>query len=272
MPNLPSLARRARSHIAQRRHAASFAAALDVQPRDDLLAVGDLNYGGYVLPTSLLGQDSVCYLAGTGEDISFDLSVIARFGCQVHSLDPVPRAAQHVAVAAAYEKRLIFHPVALWSADQELTFYAPRESGYVSQSATNLYDTAPDFTAPARAVSSLMAELGHDHIDLLKISAEGSEYEIVDHVIDQGLDVRVLCVEYAQPAPVERVQVSIERLRAAGYVLVAASVRTWNWKLTFVGPTVPGPEASAPSDERQEARPHGGRTRSGARSAADRVT
>ena len=91
MPNPASLARRARSHIVQRRHAARFAAGLDVSPRDDLLEVGDLNYGGYILPTLLLSQDSVCYLAGTGEDISFDLSVIARFGCEVHSLDPVPR-------------------------------------------------------------------------------------------------------------------------------------------------------------------------------------
>jgi FkbM family methyltransferase len=237
-----------------------------------MLEVGDLNYGGYVLPTSLLGEGSVCYLAGTGEDISFDLSLIARFGCEVHALDPVPRAAQYVATAAAHEKRLVFHPVALWSTDQELTFHAPRESGYVSQSAINLHDTVPDFTAPARAVSSLMAELGHDHIDLLKISAEGSEYEILDHVIDQELDVRVLCVEYAQPAPVERVEGSIERLRAAGFVLVAGSVRTWNWKLTFVGPTVPERDASAPRDTRQDASRHGGRARSAARSAADRVT
>jgi FkbM family methyltransferase len=271
MPNLVALARRARSHIIQRRHASTFAADLDVSPRDDLLEVGDLGYGGYVLPTSLLGQDSVCYLAGTGEDISFDLSVIARFGCEVHSLDPVPRAARHVAVAAAYEKRLVFHPVALWSEDKELTFYAPREDGYVSQSATNLYETAPDFTAPARAVTSLMAELGHDHIDLLKISAEGSEYEILDHVVDQAIDVRILCVEYAQPAPVERVRSSIERLREAGFELVAASVRTWNWKLTFVGPTVRGGDASS-SDARREARPHGGRMRTGGRSTADRLT
>jgi FkbM family methyltransferase len=267
LPNPASLARRARSHIVQRRHAASFAAGLDVSPRDDLLEVGDLNYGGYILPTSLLSQDSVCYLAGTGEDISFDLSVIARFGCEVHSLDPVPRAARHVAVAAAYEKRLVFHPVALWSTDQDLTFYAPRESGYVSQSATNLYDTAPDFTAAARAVSSLMAELGHDQIDLLKVSAEGSEYEIVDHVIDQQLDVRTLCVEYAQPAPVERVQRSLARLRAAGFVLVAASVRTWNWKLTFVGPKVGDAESRDGSRATEHTSAHG-RRRSVHRSGA----
>ena len=238
MPNLPTVIRRGRAHIAQRRRAAGFAASLDSRPREDLICLGDLNYGGYMLPESLLGEDSICYLAGTGEDISFDLGVIARFGCRVYALDPVPRAAEHVAVAAAHEPRLVFQPVALWSRDETLTFHAPREDGYVSQSAVNLHDTPVDFSAPARSVESLMAEHGHDHVDLLKISAEGSEYEIVDHVVKSGVDVRVLCVEYAQPAPTERVEASVASLQHAGYELVAASVRTWNWKLTFVGPGV----------------------------------
>ena len=45
----------------------------------------------------------------------------------------------------------------------------------------------------------------------------------------------------AKPAPplsaaAERAQDSVKTLQGAGYKLVAASVRTWNWKLTFVGP------------------------------------
>jgi FkbM family methyltransferase len=236
MLNLTTVLRRGRAHLTQRRRSAGFAARLHTTPRSDLIAVGDLGYGGYLLPSSLLGPESVCYLAGTGEDISFDLGVIARFGCNVHALDPVPRAAEHVAVAAAHEQRFQFLPVALWSEDTTLTFHAPRESGYVSQSAVNLHDTTPDFQAPARSVASLMQELGHDHVDLLKVSAEGSEYEILEHVAASGIDVRVLCVEYAQPAAAQHAQDSVNMLKRAGYVLVAASVRTWNWKLTFVGP------------------------------------
>lgn len=204
--------------------------------RPDLIEVGTLNYGGYLLPASLLGPESVCYLAGTGEDISFDLGIIARFGCTVYALDPVPRAASYVAAAAAYEPRLKFRPVALWSSDTDLTFHAPREDGYVSQSAINLYGTAPEFSAPARSIASLMAELGHDHLDLLKISAEGAEYEILDHMMASEIDVRILCVEYAQPAPSETALASVRALQRAGYVLVGTSTRVWNWKLTFVGP------------------------------------
>jgi len=46
-----------------------------------------------------------------------------------------------------------------------------------------------------------MKELKHDHIDLLKVSAEGSEFEIVNHVLDEQIPVSILCVEIAQPAP-----------------------------------------------------------------------
>ena len=118
----------------------------------------------------------------------------------MHSYDPVPRAAAFVAEAAAHEPRLIFAPYALWSRDETLTFHEPRQEGYVSQSAVNLHDTPPAFDAPARSVASLLAELGADHVDLLKISAEGSEYEILDHILAAAIDVRVLCVEYAQPS------------------------------------------------------------------------
>ena len=137
------------AHISLSGGAPQLRGQLDTDPRDDLIAVGDLGYGGYLLPESLLGADSVCYLAGTGEDISFDLGVIARFGCRVHSLDPVPRAAEHVAVAAAHEPRLVFHAGGALVPRRDLTFHAPREEGYVSQSAMNLHDTEPDFSAPA---------------------------------------------------------------------------------------------------------------------------
>ena len=136
----------------------------------------------------------------------------------------------------AYEPRLKFRAVALWSSDTDLTFHAPREDGYVSQSAINLYGTAPDFRAPARSIASLMAELGHDHLDLLKISAEGAEYEILDHMLASEIDVRVLCVEYAQPAPSDAALASVRALERAGYLLVGTSTRVWNWKLTFVRP------------------------------------
>jgi FkbM family methyltransferase len=213
----------------------TFARWLRTVPRSDLVTIGDLGYGGWTVPADLLGVDSVCYLAGVGEDVTFDLGLIARFGCSVDAFDPVPEAAAHVAAAARHEPRLRFHPVGLWSSDTTLRFSEPRAAGFVSRSATDMHGTGGGLELDVRSVRSVMDEFGHERIDLLKLSAEGSEYEILDHVLDEGLDVRILCVEYAQPAP-EPAMVgrSVDKLADGGFDVVAASVLAWNWKLCFL--------------------------------------
>ncbi len=52
-------------------------------------------------------------------------------------------------------------------------------------------------------------------------------------VLAKGLPVAVLCVEFAQPAPLDKVRGQIDTLEAADYKLVQASLLPFNWKLTF---------------------------------------
>jgi FkbM family methyltransferase len=228
-----SLPERALRAVRQRARTQAFGRDLTVTPRDDVVGMG-LPYGRWAVPASLIDADSACYLAGIGKDISFDLGLIARFGCTVHAFDPVPEAIAYARAAAAAEPRFVLHPAGLWSQDGSLRFYDHREPGFVSHSATDMHDTGTYFEAPVRSVASLMREFGHDHVDLLKLSVEGSEYEIVGNVLDQQLDVRVLCVEFAQPAPRRPIDAAVARLRAAGYELVEASLPPWGWKLTFM--------------------------------------
>lgn len=197
-------------------------------------------YGGYPVPSSLLDDRSICYLAGTGEDISFDLALIERFGCEVYAFDPVPNAAAYVERTAAEEPRHRFTAVGLWSSDTTLTFHAPPQAGFVSHSATNIQNTEAAFQATVRSVASLMEELGHEHLDLLKISAEGAEFEILDHTFTAGIQAQILCIEFAQPASLERVLAYGRRLQSAGYQLVGAG--QWRqWKLTFARPRTAAP-------------------------------
>lgn len=204
-----------------------------VEARDDLVSLGS-SYGGWTVAADLLSDDSVCYLAGTGTDISFDLALIARFGCKVHAFDPVPAARKYVEQAARFEPRLVFHPVGLWACDTTLHFHAPEDPSWVSHSATNLKGTSRAFEATVRGVPSLMDELGHGRLDLLKVSAEGSEYEILDGTLSGGLRPRTICVEFAQPTPMKRVRAQCEHVKNAGYDLVRANIHPWNWKLSFI--------------------------------------
>jgi hypothetical protein len=120
-----------------------------------------------------------------------------------------------------------------------LTFHAPEDPDHVSHSTTNLKGTEPAFDAQGRSLPSLMRELSHDRLDLLKVSAEGAEYEIVDNALSAGVPFDVLCVEYAQPAPLGPILDSCRRLSEAGY----EPVYRQGFKLTFMRPT--GPRRSA---------------------------
>ena len=61
---------------------------------DNLLRIGT-TYGGWTIPTNLLSEKSICYLAGAGEDISFDVGLVEKFRCQVYIFDSTPRAKIH---------------------------------------------------------------------------------------------------------------------------------------------------------------------------------
>ncbi len=233
MPShLISPVRRVGRAVTQRLKTWRLGRSLTVVPHGDMVKIGT-TYGGWSIPADRLGPESVCYLAGLGQDASFDLGVIERFGCAVLAFDPVPEASRYAGTVSAREPRFDFRPVGLWSADGTLRFYENAEPGFVSRSATNMHGTSEYTEAQVRAVDSLMAELGHQRVDLLKLSVEGSEYEIVDDLLAKRLPVGVLCVEFSQPAPIKPVLERVRALQAANLQLVASILQPSCWKLTF---------------------------------------
>ena len=209
---------------------------LPVKPRADIEKLGT-SYGGWKVPTSLLDADSICYLVGVGEDISFDLALIERFGCTVDAFDPTPRAIEYIDVQGLETSDYRFHPVGLWSEDSIQRFYEPSNPEHVSHSIVNLQQTSGYFKASVRRLSSMMKELGHAHLDLLKIDIEGAEYAVLQSLLDDGLDITTICVEFDQPTPLRKMMGMVKRLREARYDLVAID----GWNMTFIRP----PEAGA---------------------------
>ncbi len=189
-------------------------------------------YGGWIVPGHVLNRSSVCYCAGVGEDITFDLSLIESYGCDVFAFDPTPRAVEHVKNTAVGIERYHFSPIGLWDEETALKFYAPKNSQHVSHSALNLQGTSEYFEADCKPVSVLMRENGHDRLDLLKLDIEGAEYRVVDSLLRDEIDLRVLCVEYDeahQPLDKgyrERIAESARKLEDAGFRLISVDGRS----------------------------------------------
>jgi FkbM family methyltransferase len=196
--------------------------------RDDLVRLGT-DYGGWWVPESLLGPSSICYCGGVGTDISFDLGLIERFGSRVWGIDPTPRSGEWIA-KQRLDPRFTFVPVGLSGAAGELRFYAPQDPDHVSHSSKNLQGTTTYFTARVQTLAGMMTELGHDHLDLVKLDIEGAEHDTIERMLADGIHPTVVCVEYDQPEPLSWARRTTAALRAAGYELV--KLETLN--LTFV--------------------------------------
>lgn len=185
----------------------------------------------------MLNADSICYCAGCGEDISFDLGLIDLIGCQVFAFDPIPRAIDYVGVVAAGNPKYHFFSVGLWDKQASLRFFAPKNSSHVSHSLLNLQKTDQYICVNVKRLSCLMKELGHNRIDLLKIDVEGAEYKVLNSILEDGLDVKVLCVEYDEcfnPLDAKykhRVKSSVSSLIRHGYSLVCSQ---GNGNYTFI--------------------------------------
>lgn len=176
------------------------------------------SYGGYGVPDGVIDSSWTCYCAGTGADISFDLALVERYGCHVFAYEPAPEAQQYVREASAGVEGFAFMPVGLAPSDGHVTFYRAADPEHMALSTADLQGTRDAVEAPVRSVPSLMRELGHERVDLLKLAVEGTEYELLESLDLGALGVRLLLVEFTWSQPGSAAIDASGRLRAAGYV------------------------------------------------------
>jgi FkbM family methyltransferase len=172
-----------------------------------------------------LHRESVVYSLGVGEDVTFDRELIRRWGVTVHAFDPTPRS-----IAWIEEQDLppefVFHPYGVAAQDGLRRFNPPREPGCVSHTLLDRNRAAEAIEAPVRRLATIMRELEHARIELLKMDIEGAEYEVLEDLIASGVEVRQLLVEFHHRWPeagIARTRQALRELRAAGYRIFSVS-------------------------------------------------
>jgi FkbM family methyltransferase len=206
-------------------------------------------YGGWTVPKDFFNPDSVCYLAGAGEDISFDAVLADKHHPQIHIFDPTPRAISHYEEFCQHVQTgermpinnslsdfyqfdrsqlpcLHFHDIGLWNKDQEIKFYAPDSPTKVSHSILNLQHSNDYFIGKVKRLKNIMKFYGHKSLDLLKVDIEGAEYEVVNSIVEDQLDIKVIDIaydEFTKPQDsqyLKRIMASVNKLLRYGYKLV----------------------------------------------------
>ncbi|MDX1517293.1 MAG: FkbM family methyltransferase [Woeseiaceae bacterium] len=199
----------------------------DIRP---MLTLDTVTEGGWCYHPDVLGSDSVVYSLGIGDNIDFDLALIARCGAAVHAFDPTPTTYETLD-AAELPPQFQFHPWAAAADDGVLTLYPRvRHNDKLSQT---MYTLEPDpqsqahgIDVPAYTVSTLMDKLGHAHVDLLKMDIEGAEYGVIDALLASPHRPTQLLVEFHHRHKTigkQRTVDAVDKLIAAGYAVYAVS-------------------------------------------------
>jgi FkbM family methyltransferase len=182
-------------------------------------------YGGCTITSEGMGPKSVAYSVGTGEDISFDLALIEKYGCEVHGFDPTPKSVAWVKKQTT-PPNFRFHEWGLAGHDGTVDFFLPANPNHVSASVVHRPGTSDQkVTVQVRRVSTVMKELGHAKVDLLKIDIEGAEYGVIDDIEklfqERGsVPIHQILVEFHHrffSDGRERTRRAINQLNACGY-------------------------------------------------------
>ena len=211
------------------RHAVRCAAGRDIwfpiQIRVPAVRHGS-EYGGWWICPLGLGGESVVYSVGIGTDISFDLSLIETYGLAVYAFDPTPASIAWVK-AQQLPSRYKWQEVGVAARDGQAPLFPPANPEHISHTLLHRAGTSSrPIQVEVRRVSTIMRGLGHTRIDVLKMDIEGSEYEVLEEILTNGLDVNQLLVEFHHrfsEVGIERTRRAINSLNAAGYRVFFAS-------------------------------------------------
>ena len=176
-------------------------------------------YGAHTVCPVGLGAESVMYSVGLGEDVSFDLELQRRTGMTVHGFDPTPRSLAYLS-GLKLPERFHVHGLAIGARDGRARFHPPKNPNHISHTLLERGNVDDGFEVEVAQVSTLMQRLGHARLDVLKLDVEGAEYEVIEQLVQQGLPIRQLLVEYHHQfdsIDVSRTLESIRLLRTAGW-------------------------------------------------------
>lgn len=190
----------------------------------DSVYTGSL-YGGWAVRQRPLGADSIVYSFGVGQDISFDLAVIQQFGCSVQAFDPTP-VCQSWVREQTFPEQFRFHPTGLASTDGSIELFEPRAPGAASFSKEAMTADARSVEVPVKRLSTILGELRHERLDVLKMDIEGCEYEVIDDLIATDLRPKQVLVEFhhrIHRRGLEPTKRAYDQLTNAGYRLFAIS-------------------------------------------------
>lgn len=186
------------------------------------------SYGGFFYPENLdgLNENSIIYCVGAGEDISHDIELAHHLNSNVYIFDPTPRSVIHVQYIKDLfdnkvelvndlkygggdpdylknimknkinSNKIYFFDYGLYTENGIHKFYMPSNNEHVSCSVVDGMKSENYINVNMKKLKTIMDELGHSKIDLLKIDIEGCECDVLKQMIEEQIFPKYLSVDF----------------------------------------------------------------------------
>lgn len=163
-----------------------------------LRAFGNDEYSFKVYEEKLSQKKTIrMYSFGIGEDLSFSNAMAKAYPqMEIYAFDPTPKSIKYV---EEYDKSefntFIFRDVGLSDDNSIKTFFLPKCKEYVSGSETKYSEVGDSIEVQMCTLETIMNDLQHDYIDVLKMDIEGSEFVAVPQFMKEVRNIEQICIE-----------------------------------------------------------------------------
>jgi len=167
-----------------------------------------------------IDENSIVYSFGVGDDISFDLSLINKYDLHIFAFDPTPKSVDWI-MSQKLPKQFVLKNIGLADYDGKAKFNPPENPNHISATMLERPETKNDsYKVDVKTLASIMGELNHTHIDILKMDIEGMEYRVIDNLIETNIFPSQILIEFHhrfKNVGIRKTIRTVKKIRKAGY-------------------------------------------------------
>lgn len=175
----------------------------------------------YQVYRELLRENGIAYTFGIGYDYSFEQELCTKYGMNVYAFDPSPGVVDKM----KYDRtpKLHYYPYGIGDSDGIKKWHVPRSNQDYSEYFTFWTSDNNEIEMEVYCLESLMRRFGHEHLNLLKMDVEGTEFKVLPDILGQ-LNIDQICIEtHARifPDSVHVMRETKKLFNKNGYLLVS---------------------------------------------------